>query len=97
MMPTDYRRGARLYAPTETLHNHAMRRSTADKLHPPESLKVTVLIPVYNREKYVVEAIDRVLTQTFMDFELLVIDDGSTDGSVEIGRFYSDPRLSLCS
>ena len=38
--------------------------------------KVTVVIPVYNREKYVAVAIDSILSQTFSDFELLVIDDG---------------------
>lgn len=48
------------------------------------SPKVTVIIPVYNREKYVSEAIDSILAQSFTDFELLLIDDGSTDGSVEI-------------
>ncbi len=57
--------------------------------------KVTVVIPVYNREKYVGDAIDSILAQTFTDFELLVIDDGSTDGSVEIARSYRDPRLRL--
>ncbi len=72
-----------------------MRRSTASKLHHSEAPKVTVLIPVYNREKYVAEALDSVLAQTFTDFELLVIDDGSTDRSVEIVRSYSDPRLRL--
>jgi len=60
-----------------------------------DSPKVTVVIPVYNREKYVGDAIDSILAQTFPDFELLVIDDGSTDGSVEIVRSYNDPRLRL--
>jgi glycosyltransferase involved in cell wall biosynthesis len=58
--------------------------------------KVTVLIPVYNREKYVAAAIDSILAQRFHDFELLLIDDGSTDGSVEIMRSYTrDPRVRL--
>lgn len=60
-----------------------------------DSPKVSVVIPVYNREKYVGDAIDSILAQTFPDFELLVIDDGSTDGSVEIVRSYNDPRLRL--
>ncbi len=59
------------------------------------SPKVTVIIPVYNREKYVSEAIDSILTQSFTDFELLLIDDGSTDGSVEVMRSYTDPRIRL--
>ena len=62
------------------------------------SPKVTVVIPVYNREKYVAAAIESVLAQTFTDFELLVIDDGSTDRSREVVRSYHDPRIRLmCS
>ncbi len=59
--------------------------------------RVTVFIPVYNREKYVGEAIESILDQTFSDFEILLIDDGSTDDSVEIIRSYSDPRIRLTS
>ncbi len=55
--------------------------------------KVTVVIPVYNREKYIGEAIESILAQTFTDFELLVIDDGSADGSREVVRSYPDPRI----
>ena len=57
--------------------------------------KVTVFIPVYNREQYVGEAIESILAQTFSDFEILLIDDGSTDRSVEAIRSYSDPRIHL--
>jgi glycosyltransferase involved in cell wall biosynthesis len=60
-----------------------------------EPPKVTVVIPVYNREKYVRDAIASILAQTFTDFELLVIDDGSTDGSQEVVRSYCDPRIRL--
>src|SRR5215813_13711547 len=60
-----------------------------------ESPKVTAVIPVYNREKYVGSAIDSILAQTFTDFELLVIDDGSTDKSREVVRSYHDPRIRL--
>ena len=60
------------------------------------SPKVTVLIPVYNREKYVAAAIESILAQSFTDFELLLIDDGSTDGSVGVMRSYTtDPRVRL--
>jgi len=57
--------------------------------------KVTVLIPVHNRADYVGEAIASVLAQTFTDFELLVIDDGSTDGSAEVVAGFSDRRVRL--
>lgn len=57
--------------------------------------RVSVIIPVYNRQQYLGEAIDSILGQSFADFELLVIDDGSTDGSCEIARAYSDCRIRL--
>ena len=55
--------------------------------------RVTVLMPVYNVEKYVSEAINSILNQTFTDFELLILDDCSTDGTAEIIRSFSDPRV----
>jgi glycosyltransferase involved in cell wall biosynthesis len=57
--------------------------------------KVTVFIPVYNREQYVGKAIESILAQTFSDFEILLVDDGSTDHSVDTIRAYSDPRIRL--
>jgi glycosyltransferase involved in cell wall biosynthesis len=54
---------------------------------------VAVCIPTYNRASYLGEAIQSVLTQSFEDFELLVVDDGSTDGTREIVASYHDPRL----
>ena len=57
--------------------------------------KVTVFIPVFNREPYVGDAIESVLHQDFTDFEILLIDDGSTDRSVEIMRAYTDPRVRI--
>jgi glycosyltransferase involved in cell wall biosynthesis len=56
---------------------------------------VTAVIPVYNREEYVGTAIDSILRQTWRNFELLVLDDGSTDRSAEVVRSYSDPRIRL--
>lgn len=60
-----------------------------------DSPQVSVVIPVYNREAYVGAAIESVLAQTFADFEVLVIDDGSTDRSLEVARGYRDPRVRL--
>ncbi|TCJ17456.1 glycosyltransferase [Flaviaesturariibacter flavus] len=54
---------------------------------------VSVLLPVYNAGRYLREAIDSVLAQTFTDFELLVLNDGSTDDSEAIIESYKDPRL----
>jgi glycosyltransferase involved in cell wall biosynthesis len=50
-------------------------------------------MPVYNGAKYIAEAIDSILAQTFSDWELLVGDDGSTDNTEEIVRAYSDERI----
>src|SRR6202045_4976610 len=58
------------------------------------SVRFSVLLPVYNRENYGRQAVDSVLNQTFRDFELLVIDDGSTDRSAEILESYGK-RLKL--
>jgi len=55
--------------------------------------KVSVLMPVYNGEKYIGQAIDSVLSQSFRDFELIVVDDGSTDKSTEIVGSYRDKRV----
>ena len=57
--------------------------------------KVTVLMPVYNAEKYVGEAIDSILKQTFTNFEFLIINDGSTDKSLEVIKSYIDPRIKI--
>lgn len=60
---------------------------------------VSVLLPVYNAEQFLSDAILSILEQTYGDFELLVIDDGSTDRSAEILRSYAakDSRLKLLS
>ena len=52
-------------------------------------------MPIFNGERFVREAVESILDQTFTDFEFLIIDDGSTDGSVEIIAAYDDPRIRL--
>lgn len=56
---------------------------------------ISVLIPLYNKEKYIKRAIDSVLPQTFDDFEVIVINDGSTDNGLSIVEQYNDPRIKL--
>jgi glycosyltransferase involved in cell wall biosynthesis len=60
---------------------------------------ISVCLPVYNAERYIAEAVESILGQTLGDFELLILDDGSTDGSLEILRRYvaRDPRIRLTS
>ena len=57
--------------------------------------KISVAMSMRNASRFLRECMDSVLSQTFTDFELLIVDDGSTDGSVDIVRSYSDPRIRL--
>jgi glycosyltransferase involved in cell wall biosynthesis len=57
--------------------------------------KVTITIPLYNCESHIRETIDSVLAQTFSDFELVIIDDQSTDHSYHIAKSYDDPRIRI--
>lgn len=54
---------------------------------------ISVVMPVYNAEKYLNEAIDSILSQTFTDFEFIIINDGSSDGSEAIILSYDDERI----
>lgn len=56
---------------------------------------VSVVIPAYNAEKYIGEAIESILNQTFKDFELIIYDDGCKDNTVSIIKRYKDDRIIL--
>lgn len=58
-------------------------------------MKFSVIIPLYNKAPYIQRAIDSVLKQTFQNFEIIVVDDGSTDGGEEIVKKISDKRIHL--
>jgi glycosyltransferase involved in cell wall biosynthesis len=60
-------------------------------LHP----YISVLMPVYNGKRFLCEAIESVLEQTFADFEFIIIDDGSTDNSLEIVNSFRDERIRV--
>ncbi|RYY39140.1 MAG: glycosyltransferase [Chitinophagaceae bacterium] len=57
--------------------------------------EITVLMPAYNAAEYIANAVRSVLAQTFADFELLVVDDGSTDDTASIVRSFTDGRIRL--
>ena len=55
----------------------------------------SIIIPLYNKASYVRKAVESVLEQTYHDWELIVVDDGSTDGSTEIVSKYSNPHIQI--
>lgn len=56
---------------------------------------ITVVIPLYNKESSIARALDSVLVQTYQDFEVVVVDDGSADDGAAIVERYADPRIRL--
>jgi glycosyltransferase involved in cell wall biosynthesis len=58
-------------------------------------VKVSILMPVFNAEKTLVECLDSILDQTLEEFELVAVNDNSTDRSVEVLRSYNDSRISI--
>ena len=60
---------------------------------------ISVIAPVYNVKKYLPEFLDSMLAQTYQNFELLLVDDGSTDAGLEVLQCYAaqDARLRPCS
>lgn len=58
---------------------------------------VSVIMPLYNAEKYVAAAIDSVIAQSYDNWELIIVDDGSTDGSLAVASSYSSDRIRILS
>ena len=56
---------------------------------------VDIILPNFNKENYLQETIDSILSQSFKDFNLFIIDDNSTDNSIKIINKYSDPRIKI--
>ena len=57
--------------------------------------EVSIIVPIYNSEKYISACIESILHQTYKDFELLLIDDGSTDNTNNIIKKYKDSRIKI--
>ncbi len=57
--------------------------------------KVSVIVPLYNKEKTVARTVNSILEQTFSDFQLIIVDDGSTDNGCDIVRQFDDDRIVL--
>lgn len=58
-------------------------------------VKISVIMPVYNGERYTKETIESVIAQTFPDFEFIIIDDGSTDNTLGIVNSFNDNRIKI--
>ena len=56
---------------------------------------VSIIVPMYNSEKYIVRCIDSLLEQSYENIEIIVVDDGSSDNSVEIIKKYNDNRINI--
>src|SRR5690625_5271022 len=56
---------------------------------------ISVVIPLYNKEKHISRAVNSVLNQTYKNFELIIIDDGSTDGSLAVVEKFDDSRIKV--
>lgn len=56
---------------------------------------ISIVMPVYNAEQYLADAIESILAQTYRDFEFLILEDGSTDRTIEIINSFEDPRIKV--
>jgi len=57
--------------------------------------KVSVIIPVYNAEKYIAATVQSVLSQTYKNFEIIIVDDGTPDNSVKVCQQFNDSRIKI--
>ena len=85
--PTEASRGDRPVAPTLPAGEERPQLTSARA--------VSVCLPTYNGAEYIEAALRSILHQTYQDFELLVVDDGSTDATLDIVQSFSDPRIQL--
>ena len=58
-------------------------------------MKISVIIPLYNKENYIGESVNSVLNQSYKDFELIIVNDGSTDNSLSVVKEFDDSRIRI--
>jgi glycosyltransferase involved in cell wall biosynthesis len=71
----------------------ALPRISPSLQAPKAAVTVSIIIPVYRGERYIAATLDSVLRQTFADFEVIIVDDGSPDRSIAICKAFDDPRI----
>lgn len=91
---------AMVTAPSESCSPYPDSRSTHEAVHHSPYMQkpfFSIIIPAYNLENYIAAALQSVLVQTFQDFEIIIVDDGSSDETVSIIQSFHDPRIRLVS
>ena len=71
------------------------RKSTILRSLAKAMIEISIIIPSFNHDKYIEAAIDSVINQSIEDWELIIVDDGSSDNSLETIKRFSDPRINL--
>lgn len=87
----------KMLATWQTMLRTALHQVTQNRKSLSSGPRVSIIMPVYNAEKYLHETITSILNQTYSDFELIIVDDGSQDRSLEIAREAAkhDPRIKI--
>ena len=70
-------------------------KNVAENVRGTEPQKISVIIPTYNRAHFLTDAIDSVLSQTYNNFEIIIVDDGSTDNTKEVLIPYADKIIYI--
>lgn len=86
--------------PSESCSPYPGSRSIHEAVHHSPYMQkpfFSIIIPAYNLENYIAAALQSVLVQTFQDFEIIIVDDGSSDETVSIIQSFHDPRIRLVS
>lgn len=86
--------------PSESCSPYLGSRSIHEAVHHSPYMQkpfFSIIIPAYNLENYIAAALQSVLVQTFQDFEIIIVDDGSSDETVSIIQSFHDPRIRLVS
>jgi glycosyltransferase involved in cell wall biosynthesis len=79
-----------LAPPSQSLNNLPQWKQLMSSILPPRIVRVSVIIPAYNCESYILRAVESAIEQTYQDWEIIVVDDGSTDNTRQILEPYSD-------